>query len=62
MSERKIEVKMLRIDEVRPNPFQPRESFPKEDIQQLAESIKTFGLLQPIVVRRKGKTYEIIAG
>jgi ParB family chromosome partitioning protein len=62
MSERKIEVKMLRIDEVRPNPFQPRESFPKEDIQQLAESIKTFGLLQPIVVRKKGKTYEIIAG
>jgi ParB family chromosome partitioning protein len=62
MSERKIEVRMLRIDEIRPNPFQPRESFPKEDIQQLAESIKTFGLLQPIVVRRKGKTYEIIAG
>jgi ParB family chromosome partitioning protein len=62
MFEREIEVRMLKIDEIRPNPFQPRESFPKEDIQQLAESIKTFGLLQPILVRRKGKTYEIIAG
>ena len=58
----KMQVKMIRIDEIRPNPFQPRESFPKEEIQQLAKSIKVFGLLQPIIVRKKGKTYEIIAG
>jgi len=62
MAEEKMEVRVLRIDEIRPNPFQPRESFPKEDIQQLADSIKGVGLLQPIVVRRKGRTYEIIAG
>lgn len=62
MAEKKMEVRVLRIDEIRPNPFQPRESFPKEDIQELADSIKGVGLLQPIVVRREGRTYEIIAG
>jgi hypothetical protein len=62
MAEKKMEVRALRIDEIRPNPFQPRESFSKEDIQQLADSIKGVGLLQPIVVRRKGRTYEIVAG
>ena len=62
MSETRLEVKMLRVDEIRPNPFQPRESFPKEDIQQLAQSIKKVGLLQPIAVRKKGETYQIISG
>ena len=62
MSEARLEVRMLRLDEIRPNPFQPRESFPKEDIQQLAHTIKDVGLLQPITVRKKGKTYQIVSG
>jgi len=62
MSETRLEIKMLRLDEIRPNPLQPRETFSKEEIKQLAKSIKAFGLLQPIIVRQKGKTYEIIAG
>ena len=62
MPETDVEVKMLRVDEIRPNPFQPRESFPKEDIQQLANTIKEVGLLQPITVRKQGKTYQIISG
>lgn len=62
MSETRLEVKMLKIDEIRPNPFQPRESFPKDEIQQLANTIKDVGLLQPISVRRRGKTYQIISG
>jgi len=53
---------MLRLDEIRPNPFQPRESFAKEEIEQLANTIKEVGLLQPITVRKKGKTYQIISG
>lgn len=57
-----LEIKMISVDEIRPNPFQPRETFSKEDIRELAKSIKVFGLLQPIIVRKKGKTYEIIAG
>ena len=62
MSEARLEVRMLRLDEIRPNPFQPRESFPKEEIQQLANTIKQVGLLQPITVRKKGQTYQIISG
>jgi hypothetical protein len=57
-----IEVKILRLDEIRPNPFQPRESFPKEEIQQLASTIKKVGLLLPIAVRSNGKSYQIISG
>lgn len=62
MSEPRLEIKMLRIDQIRPNPFQPRESFPKEDIQQLAHTIEEVGLLQPITVRKKGETYQIVSG
>ena len=62
MSESRLELRMLRLDEIRPNPFQPRETFPREEIQELADSIKSVGLIQPISVRKKGKTYQIIAG
>lgn len=62
MSEAKLEVRMIRLDEIRPNPFQPRTSFPKEEIEELANTIKEVGLLQPITVRKKGKTYQIISG
>jgi ParB/RepB/Spo0J family partition protein len=62
MVEAKLEVRMIRLDEIRPNPFQPRTSFPKEEIEELANTIKEVGLLQPITVRKKGKTYQIISG
>ena len=44
------------------NPFQPRKIFNEEALQELAESIKEHGIIQPIVVRKKEKKYEIIAG
>lgn len=51
------------IDEVFPNPDQPRTQFKKEDIDELAASIEKDGLLQPILVRRLGDgSYQIIAG
>jgi ParB family chromosome partitioning protein len=62
MSESKLDIRMLRIDEIRPNPFQPRENFSKENIGDLANSIKKVGILQPISVRKHGSTYQIIAG
>ena len=51
------------IDMIEPNPFQPRLSFDKEALEELAESIRTFGLIQPVTVRRQvnGK-YQIISG
>jgi len=50
------------VDKIRPNPFQPRTSFDKEKLEELAGSIKEKGLIEPIVVRKKGETYEIIVG
>ena len=50
------------IDLVEPNPNQPRTSFKKEELEELANSIKKNGLLQPILVRKVGQKYQIIAG
>ena len=57
-----MEIKMIPIDKIRPSPFQPRETFDKEKIEELANSIKESDLVQPILVRKKGDTYQIIAG
>ena len=50
------------IDLIRPNRFQPRASFTEEDLQELADSIKTQGVLQPLLVRKDDAGYELIAG
>jgi ParB family chromosome partitioning protein len=57
-----MELKMIAVDEIQPNPFQPRESFEKESLRELADSIRDASVIQPIVVRRHGKGYQIIAG
>ena len=56
------EMRMLPVDKIRPNPFQPRETFDKEKIIELAASIKESGVIQPILVRKQGETFQIIAG
>ncbi len=50
------------IDLIRPNRFQPRATFSEEDLQELADSIKTQGVLQPLLVRLDDAGYELIAG
>ena len=50
------------LDKVQPNPDQPRTNFKPEEIEELAKSIKKEGLLQPILVRKVGNHYQIIAG
>jgi ParB family chromosome partitioning protein len=52
----------LNLGDILPNRFQPRIKFSEESINQLSESIKEHGVIQPIVVRRIGDKYEIIAG
>ena len=47
---------------IEPNPYQPRMSFDAQAMQELSDSIRTFGLIQPITVRRKGSKYQIISG
>lgn len=55
-------VSMLPIDKLTPNPFQPRKEFADDELQELASSIREKGVLQPILVRRQGEVYQIIAG
>lgn len=50
------------LDAITPNPFQPRKAYDTQALAELASSLKGSGLLQPIVVRRKGGQYELIVG
>ena len=59
--EKPIEIK-LKINQVEPNREQPRKNFDEEALQELAESIKQFGILQPLIVQKRDDYYEIIAG
>lgn len=52
----------LSLDEIRPNPIQPRKSIDQEKLSELAQSIKLHGLISPILVRKFNSRYEIIAG
>lgn len=52
----------LPLGSISPNPFQPRRSFDEEELRSLAESIRRFGLLSPLLVRRREDGYELIAG
>ena len=57
------ELKLIRISDIQKNPYQPRKEFSKEKIQELAQSIKENGLIQPIIVRQSPVIgYEILAG
>lgn len=62
-SEAVAAIQELKLDDIRPNPFQPRTEFDEEALNELAASIKSIGIVQPITVRavKEGK-YEIIAG
>jgi ParB family chromosome partitioning protein len=55
-------VVQIRVDEIVSNPFQPRTVFDEESIAELARTIQTHGMIQPIVVRRRDGHYELIAG
>lgn len=50
------------VDLIDPNPFQPRSAFPEETLRELAESIRSSGVLQPILVRRVDGKFQLIAG
>lgn len=56
------EVRSLKLTDIDPNRGQPRERFEETALRELAESIRAVGVLQPIIVRKTGERYEIIAG
>lgn len=55
-------VQEIKLNELRPNPYQPRKTFQQETIDELKESIIEHGILQPIVVRKSIRGYEIVVG
>lgn len=59
---RKEEIIYVQTGQIKPNPFQPREDFDQASIDELAQSIKEKGVIQPLLVRRRGDIYELIAG
>ena len=50
------------LDQIRPSPFQPREDFDPQSLEELTQSIKEKGVIQPLLVRRRGEYFELIAG
>lgn len=56
------EFQEINIDLIEPNSEQPRTKFAEENLEELAQSIRTNGLVQPIIVRKKGGQYQIVAG
>jgi len=55
-------VVQIELEKIKPNPFQPRKTFNNESIAELAESIKEYGVIQPVLLRKVEKDYELIAG
>lgn len=61
--ERDLAVLHIPVEEIRPNPYQPRKIFVQGNLEELSESIKAYGILQPISVRKIGNDgYELVAG
>ncbi len=56
------QVRRIPLERIRPCPFQPRKEFSPESLRELADSIKEQGIIQPLIVREKADTYELIAG
>ncbi|MCK8824536.1 nucleoid occlusion protein [Fuchsiella alkaliacetigena] len=60
--EEQVSIEEIPIEELSPNPYQPRVDFDEVKLKELAESIKNHGIIQPLTVRKKKEGYEIIAG
>ncbi|MFY0546286.1 ParB/RepB/Spo0J family partition protein [Brevibacillus sp. H7] len=56
------QVSEISVSEIRPNPYQPRKEFDAAAIEELSQSIKEHGIIQPLIVRKSIKGYELVAG
>ena len=62
VEENERNVTEINIDDIRSNPYQPRKTFDIESLNELAKSIKEYGVVQPIIVKKSIKGYELVAG
>lgn len=56
------DIKEISLSDIRINPYQPRKKFNEEALKELAESIKNYGVFQPIIVKKSIKGYDLVAG
>ena len=61
-STKESDIKEIPLDEIRSNPYQPRKTFDQNALEELAESIKNYGVFQPIIVKKSIKGYDLVAG
>lgn len=61
-SEAQLDARLVPVDQIRPNPYQPRIEMDEEALAELADSIRTHGVLEPIIVRPSGDGYELVVG
>lgn len=59
---REIQIQTLDIEKIKTNPFQPRKEFESDGLDEMAQSIRIHGIIQPLVVRRVNEEYQLIAG
>jgi ParB family chromosome partitioning protein len=57
-----VEQTQVPVDLIQPNPYQPRKTFDPDELESLSASVKNHGILQPLVVRKVGEQYELVAG
>lgn len=62
VEENQKDVLEINLDDIRSNPYQPRKFFDTESLNELAKSIKEYGVVQPIIVKKSIKGYELVAG
>lgn len=62
VSDNKKDITMIKLDEIRSNPYQPRKKFNEDSLNELAISIKEYGVVQPVIVKKSIRGYELIAG
>ena len=62
ISDNKKDITMINLDEIRSNPYQPRKTFNEDSLKELAKSIKEYGIVQPVIVKKSIKGYELVAG
>ena len=58
----KSDITKINLSEIRSNPYQPRKTFDEDTLQELAKSIKEYGIIEPIIVKKAIKGYELVAG
>ena len=61
-SAKESDIVQIPLGEIRPNPYQPRRNFDKEALDELATSIRNYGIFQPIIVKKSIKGYDLVAG